>query len=164
MSVTHDFECLAHGQFESRTKKPKCPKGCSASLVKMVFLQPVGFVSDRSRRSDKLVREMAQTQGLSDLSTSLSRPGGSVMDRLRKKHGSHLQPSQMPIAVDPQTYLKAMTHQENALSRIGLGHAYDPSEWKPNEEGKLRHETAKVIADFKPSAEVEYVPRKAKKR
>jgi len=173
--VIHDFECLAHGHFEKRVKAgetPKCPKGCSKSLVKKVFLQPVGFVSARTRKSDKLVREMAHMQGLSDLSTSPSRPGGSVMDRLRKKHGMHLQPEQLPIAGTAE-HLAALTNKTNALNDDNMknftkvaygqeaimGHAYNAEQWKTDEGGKTRH-IAQAHTDFRPRASVERVKRR----
>src|SRR5215469_13199732 len=83
--INRDWECAAHGVFEKRTKTaqdvPKCPKGCSRALVKLVFLQPVGHVSGRTRTADRLVKEMAAAQGLSDISTSPSRSGGTVAQR-----------------------------------------------------------------------------------
>src|SRR5579859_2230254 len=159
--VIHDFECLAHGRFEARVKAgtiPKCPKGCGKSMVTLIFTQPVGHVSAKTRRGDKLVKEMAAMQGLSDLSTSPSRPGGSVMERLRMKHGAHLQPEQMPIAVDAKQYLGALTHKANEITGENMknftggfhpGHEYDPGEWKTDKKtGKVLHVDAKT-ADYR---------------
>jgi hypothetical protein len=149
MSVLHDWQCLAHGVFEKRVQPgriPKCPKGCSSSFVKLVYLKPVGTVSARTRKSDKLVREMADAQGLSDISTSPSRPGGSVAQRNRMKNGMRgpqgreypdfaaAQPAQL------SKFLGAMTHKANELSNAGFGHKYDPSEWKKDDKsGAVRH-------------------------
>lgn len=172
--VLHDFKCVAHGLFEARVKSgvvPRCPKGCSKSMVELVFLKPVGFVSARTRKSDKLVKEMATMQGLSDISTSPSRPGGSVMDRLRKKYGNHLHPSQLPVAGTAE-HLSAMTHKTNALTdenmknftkevygqEAVMGHAYSPDEWKTDEAGKPRHVTQQH-SQFLPRASVERVKR-----
>lgn len=158
--VTHDFECLAHGQFEARVKKgekPKCPKGCGKSLVTLVFNRAPGVVSARTRTSDRLVKEMAAAQGLSDISTSPSRPGGSVMDRIRKKYGAHIKPEQMPRAVDAQQYLGAMTHRANELTNVGLGHKYESTQWqKDKESGKVRHVDV-AHQDYLPPASVERV-------
>lgn len=147
MAVLNDFECLAHGVFEARTKGgavPKCPKGCSKGMVKLVRLQPPGFVSGKTRKADGLVREMATMQGLSDISTSPSRPGGSVADRNRKKNGAAVSNESLaaiaqaragPISVSKA--LGALTHKENALAGLGMGNTYNASEWKPRDkEGK----------------------------
>lgn len=169
--VIHDFECLAHGWFEQRVsggKIPKCPQGCSASLVKMVHLQPVGFVSARTRKADKLVREMAATQRLSDISTSPSRPGNSVMDRLRKKHNVH--PSQLPFVGGPE-HLGAMTHRTNALQNNDManftggpvvGRPYESAEWTKDEKtGKVVHTGAQQVeSGYRPPASVERVKEK----
>jgi len=161
MGVVHAFECLAHGLFESRVKAgevPKCPKGCSKDLVTLVFVQAPGFVGARTRKADQLLREAAEMQGLSDISTSPSRPGGSVADRNRKKNlqrirlpdGStgYVQPSQAAVSMqapDFGRYVGALTHRENTLSTLGFGHKYDSSEWTKNEAtGNLHHTGAKL--------------------
>ena len=162
MTVLHDFECVAHGYFEARAKAgtvPKCPKGCSRALVKQVFLQAPGHVSARTRSSDRLVREMAAAQGLSDLSTSPSRPGGTVMQRLRQKYGQHIQPQQMPRAVDASQYIGALTHRANELANLGFAAPYRKDEWKKNDEtGKVVHVGAQAPhPGFMPRASVEYL-------
>lgn len=143
MAVLADFECGFHGHFEARVKAgtvPKCPKGCSKSFVKLVFLKPVGHVSGRTRSADKLLREAAQMQGLSDISTSPSRPGGTVMERLRARHGVTYDPKQLCQTVDAKTFMGAMTHRANELTNVGLGNPYKPEEWKADEKtGVIRH-------------------------
>jgi hypothetical protein len=149
MSVTNDFACLAHGYFEAKVKSgtvPRCPKGCSKSFVKLVHLQAPSFGSARVRKGDKLLREAAEMQGLSDISTSPSRPGGSVAQRNAAKNrvrgpSGHEYPSYAAAkAVPLQKYIGALTHKENALSRVGLGHAYEPAEWKKDDKtGQVRH-------------------------
>lgn len=147
MGVTHDFECAAHGVFESRAKRPKCPKGCSAAFVSKVFLQAPNFGSAGVRTSDKLVREMAEAQGLSDISTSPSRPGGSVADRLRKKNTGMKGPQgrdypayAAAVSVPYAEGMKGMTMPGNAMKDTGYGHDYNPAEWKKDEKtGKVAH-------------------------
>ena len=150
MAVTHDFECLAHGLFTARgssAKPPRCPRGCSPSLVKLVFLQAPGFVSSRTRTGDRLVREMATMQGLSDISTSPSRPGGSVAHRNRMKQmrlrgpkGREYPELAGAVGVDIGKYLGAMTEKGNTLTQVGLGRPYAENEWKKDPEtGKVKH-------------------------
>lgn len=137
MGVIHAFECKWHGRFEARVKAgtvPKCPKGCSRSFVTLVFVQAPGFVSGKTRRGDQLVREMASMQKLSDISTSPSRPGGSVADRNRARN-AQLRPEQQARAVSFGEYMGALTHRENALTPLGFGNKYDASEWRAREEG-----------------------------
>lgn len=159
MGVTHDFECVAHGVFESRAKRPKCPKGCSAGFVTKVFLTPPNFGSQRVRTSDKLVKEMAEAQGLSDISTSPSRPGGSVADRLRKKATGMRGPAGRDYpdyaaakSVPYAEGMKGMTMPGNALKDTGYGHNYDKAEWKRDEKsGAVRHLGAKPALIPKPT-------------
>jgi hypothetical protein len=148
MSVLADWECAAHGVFEARTKTsgkaPRCPKGCSAALVTMVFLKAPRIGNERYKRGDKLVKEMAEMQGLSDISDSPSRPGGTVAQRNRAKmlgpKGRQYPEAVAATPVDFGKYLGAMTMQDNALTRTGFGHPYDAKEWKTDKEtGQVKH-------------------------
>lgn len=148
MGVLHAFQCRAHGVFDqivSVKKKgvtvPKCPHGCSKSFVKLIFVQAPGHIRAGSKRADRLVREAAEMQGLSDLSLSPSRSGGSVMQRIRAKE--KIPEAARARAVSFGEYMGALTHKENALSNIGMGHAYDKNEWKADDKtGKVRHVAA----------------------
>lgn len=63
MAVTNDYKCPAHGYFESR--EAVCPHGCTD--VQVVFLQPVGTVSDRTKGSDKTLKQLALDFKMSDI-------------------------------------------------------------------------------------------------
>ena len=63
MAVTNDYKCPAHGYFESR--EAVCPHGCTD--VQVVFLQPVGTVSDRTKGSDKTLKQLALDFNMSDI-------------------------------------------------------------------------------------------------
>lgn len=137
--VTHNFECLAHGAFEKRVKPgtiPKCPKGCSPHFVRLVFLTAPSIATERVRTATRLVREMADSQGLSDIDVSPSRPGDSVADRNFKRSGNPIRAQ----AVDFATYMKSLTYKSNELTRMGFGHPYNAHEWKERKEtGKIVH-------------------------
>lgn len=137
--VTHDFECLAHGAFSARVESgtiPACPRGCSPHFVRLVFLSPPSIGSERVRTATRLVREAADSQGLSDIDVSPSRPGDSVADRNWKRSGNNIRAE----AADFGKYMKALTHKSNELTRLGFGHPYDAHEWKEREKtGKLAH-------------------------
>jgi hypothetical protein len=157
MAVTHDFECAAHGHFEARVKAgtvPRCPKGCSKALVKLVHLRPPGTVGARTRSADRLLRQAAEMQGLSDISTSPSRSGGSVADRNRRKNGAPVQNEMLPTIAQARgapmsvsQILGALTNKSemtNALHDSGFGHGYDANEWKKDPKtGTVRHVGAK---------------------
>lgn len=137
--VTHNFECLAHGAFEKRVKAgtiPKCPKGCSPHFVHLVFLTAPNIGSEKVRTATQLVREVADSQGLSDIQTSPSRPGDSVADVNYKRSGGEIRAR----AADFNTYMKALTHRSNELARLGFGHDYNPQEWRERKDtGKIVH-------------------------
>lgn len=80
MAVLHDYECEAHGHFESKTGK--CPSGCSKSFVKMVFLQPVGVKGARTKFVDAELRAQARQYGMTNLHTQ--RSGESAMEAQRR--------------------------------------------------------------------------------
>ena len=63
MGVLNDYKCPAHGFFEGR--EPVCPHGCTD--VQVVFLQPVGTVSDRTKGSDKTLKQLALDFNMSDI-------------------------------------------------------------------------------------------------
>jgi len=175
--VEHWFECLAHGEFVARVKAgtvPKCPKGCGSSMVKLIFKEPPKIGKVKYKRCDKLLGEAAELQGLSDISTSPSRPGGSVMQRLRMRHGQNFHPTQLCQTVDgpmATATLQSMTHRTNGLNNQDMrnftheafgreavmGHQYDKSQWRTDEKtGKVRHEEV-THTDFLPKASVETV-------
>lgn len=137
--VIHDFECMAHGAFSKRVKAgtiPSCPRGCSPYFVHLVFLTAPAIGSEKVRTATRLVREVADSQGLPDIDVSPSRPGDSVADRNFRKSGNEIRAR----AADFNTYMKALTHRSNELTRLGFGHAYDPHEWKERKgSGKLAH-------------------------
>ena len=141
MSVLHNFECAAHGVFEARTQAgvtPRCPKGCSAGFVQLVHLTPPSIGSARVRAATKLVREMADLQGLSDIDVSPSRPGDSVADRNFKRSGNAIQARPASFG----QYMGALTHRANELSNAGFGSPYNPAEWHQDKKSGVRRHVA----------------------
>ena len=67
MAVYHDYKCPAHGFFEG--VEPVCPQGCTAD-VQMVFLQPVGLKSDRTKHADSTLKELAKDYGMTDIKSA----------------------------------------------------------------------------------------------
>jgi hypothetical protein len=66
--VLHDYHCSEHGYFESRDSK--CPMKQCAGEVMMVFLQPPGLVSDKTRRNDKNLKQLAIDFKMSDIKST----------------------------------------------------------------------------------------------
>lgn len=146
MSVTHDFECRAHGTFEARVAAgdvPPCPQGCSPDFVRLVFKSAPNIGTDRVRTASRLVQEAADMQGLSDIDISPSTPGDSPADKNFKRSGNPIR----PIAMPPGKYMSALTHRANELSNLGFGHPYDSREWRTDQKtGTRLHYAAPPIA------------------
>lgn len=80
MAVLNDYECLAHGHFEST--EPKCPSGCSRAFVQVVFLKAVGTRSGKTRFVDTELKRQAEQYGLTNLKTG--QRGESVMQAMAR--------------------------------------------------------------------------------
>lgn len=131
MAVLHDYECAAHGIFESDA--PKCPHGCGARFVRLIFLKAPGIRSNGTRVADQSIRALAGDYGLTNLGTP--RGDESVMQSLRRaetpdfasrfvdiqhaKPGFSRDPSAVVPQVDPRAAIGGSTAQgENAAARI----------------------------------------------
>lgn len=86
MGVLHDYKCPAHGYFEST--EAVCPHGCTD--VQVVFLQPIGTISDRTKGSDKTIKQLALDFKMSDVKSV--KEGEAQPPRFAK------QPQQNPFA------------------------------------------------------------------
>lgn len=142
MSVLHDFECQAHGGFEARIEEgviPWCPYGCSPGFVQLVFIKPPLISNERFRVANKLVREMADMQGLSDIDVSPSSPGDSVADKNFKRAGGRIA---AVAGGSVRQYVGAMTYQANELTRAGFGTPYNPNEWQVDKKSGVRRHFA----------------------
>lgn len=139
MSVLHNFECQAHGVFEARIEEgviPWCPQGCSPGFVALVFLKPPLISNERFRVANKLVREMAEMQGLTDIDVSPSSPGDSVADKNFRRAGG----IQAIAGSNLRQYVGAMTYRANELTNAGFGNPYNPYEWSVDKKtGVRRH-------------------------
>ena len=68
MAVLKDYYCEIHGIFEAW--EPKCPmKNCKGELS-VVFLKPVGLKSDKTKRTDKTVQQLAIDYDMTDIKTT----------------------------------------------------------------------------------------------
>jgi hypothetical protein len=62
-TVVKEWKCDAHGYFES--VDPVCPHGCTA--IQRVFLTPVAFKSDKTKRNDTTLQNLATDFQMNDI-------------------------------------------------------------------------------------------------
>jgi hypothetical protein len=55
-NILNDYKCQEHGYFESYTAL--CPKGCTTDVF-IVHLQAPGMMSDKTKKNDKTVKQLA---------------------------------------------------------------------------------------------------------
>ena len=68
MGVLKDYYCDNHGVFEAW--EPKCPMKHCKGEISVVFLKPVGFKSDKTKRTDKNVKQLAMDYDMTDIKTT----------------------------------------------------------------------------------------------
>ena len=83
--ILRDYKCPAHGFFES--SEAVCPHGCTT--VDQVWLSPPSFKSDRTKASDKQLKQLALEFKMSDIK--------STKEGEAQKQAA--QPQQNPFAV-----------------------------------------------------------------
>lgn len=70
MGVLRDFKCDKHGYFESMEDAPSCPmKGCHSDVY-VVFLQAPGLVSEKTKRNDKNIKQLAMDFDMSNIKST----------------------------------------------------------------------------------------------
>jgi hypothetical protein len=146
MSVLHQFECAAHGVFETRVQAgiiPPCPKGCSKAFVQLVYLTPPSIGTERVKLASNLIKRAAELQHLSDIDVSPSSPGGSVADKNFLKSGNPIRAQAGPTfkvgSAQGQIDINSLPRGANGLNEAGFGHRYNQAEWRTGKDGKRRH-------------------------
>lgn len=81
MSITREFVCAAHGPFESKRTRPKCPRGCSARFVTQEF-RTAPAIGGVAKHVDRELNNLAKDYRLTDIRNTAD--GDSVMTTLRK--------------------------------------------------------------------------------
>lgn len=154
MAILHNFECQAHGVFEASVAAgtvPWCPQGCSPAFVQLVILKAPLVSNERFRVANKLVRQMADLQGLSDIDVSPSSPGDSVADKNYRK----LHPDQRARAGNFSDYMAGLSHRSNELTNAGFGNRYNPQEWMTDRKSGVRWHVASPPREPLPSVPTE---------
>lgn len=126
--------------FEARVEAgtvPWCPYGCTPSFVQLVHITPPSISSERVRTATRLVREMADMQGLTDIDVSPSTPGDSVADKNFKRAGGKIQAF---AGANFNQHIGALKYRANELANAGFGNRYNPHEWSTDQKtGTRRH-------------------------
>ena len=68
MGVLKDYYCDNHGVFEAW--EPKCPMKHCKGEISVVFLKPVGVKSEKTKRTDKNVKQLAIDYDMTDIKTT----------------------------------------------------------------------------------------------
>lgn len=68
MPVLHDYKCPKHGYFESM--KAKCPMKDCAEEVFVVYLQPPGLMSDKTKKNDRTVKQLAMDFDMTNIKST----------------------------------------------------------------------------------------------
>ena len=89
MAVLNDYNCLAHGVFQSFTGH--CPHGCSREMSSVIHLQAPGIVSGRTKGIDKTLQGLARDHGLTDMNNHNGTTGAFIADPSMAKADRELQ-------------------------------------------------------------------------
>jgi hypothetical protein len=81
VATLREYRCAAHGEFEAFDLE--CPYGCSERFVTQEIRTAPGLHSDRTKRADGEMQNLARDYGLSDIANGSD--GESVMQTLRKR-------------------------------------------------------------------------------
>ena len=68
MPVLHDYKCPRHGYFESM--KAKCPMKDCHEEVFVVYLQPPGLMSDKTKKNDRTVKQLAMDFDMTNIKST----------------------------------------------------------------------------------------------
>jgi len=115
--ILRDWECLAHGFFESGEEAPKCPKGCSKSMIRIAHLKAPGIGTDRTKGIDSTMRNLANDFGLTDVNT---RGGDSVKENLKRTEVGDPTKQLMDRMGGPWQSLDKNRNALQALSGMGV--------------------------------------------
>lgn len=66
--ILRDYKCQEHGFFEGF--QPKCPEGCEGEFILAVFLKSPGFVSAKTKATDKNIAGLAKDFGMSNIKST----------------------------------------------------------------------------------------------
>ena len=65
--ILHDYKCPEHGYFEAYA--PICPEGCEQGVM-IVHLQAPGLLSDKTKGSDKNLKQLAMDFNMTNIKST----------------------------------------------------------------------------------------------
>jgi len=68
MGILRDYYCESHGVFEAW--EPECPMKHCKSTISIIHLKPVGMKSDKTKKTDKTVKQLAIDYDMTDIKTT----------------------------------------------------------------------------------------------
>jgi len=68
MGILRDYYCDSHGIFEAW--EPQCPMKHCKSEISVVHLKPVGTRSDKTKKADKTIKNLALDFGMTDIKST----------------------------------------------------------------------------------------------
>lgn len=68
MAILRDYCCDQHGMFESW--EPNCPMKFCKGEISVVHLKPIGIKSDKTKSTDKRVKQLGMDFGMTDIKTA----------------------------------------------------------------------------------------------
>jgi len=68
MAILRDYCCNQHGMFEAW--EPTCPMKFCKGEISIVHLKPVGMKSDKTKSTDKRVKQLGMDFGMTDIKTT----------------------------------------------------------------------------------------------
>jgi len=68
MGILRDYYCESHGVFEAW--EPECPMKHCNSTISIIHLKPVGMKSDKTKKTDKTVKQLAIDYDMTDIKTT----------------------------------------------------------------------------------------------
>ena len=112
MAVLHDYFCSEHGIFESWDAK--CPMKICKGEISKVFLKPVAMKSDKTKSTDKNLKQLAIDYDMTDIKST--REGEHQTGYMKRKN--KLTDKQFAEATEA---MQAQNQQAEQQTRPGSG-------------------------------------------
>ena len=112
MAVLHDYFCSEHGIFESWDAK--CPMKICKGEISKVFLKPVAMKSDKTKSTDKNLKQLAIDYDMTDIKST--REGEHQTGYMKRKN--KLTDKQFAEATEA---MQAQNQQAQQQTRPGSG-------------------------------------------
>lgn len=144
--ILRDYKCAKHGYFESFDAK--CPMKACEEEVMVVFLQPPGLMSDKTKGNDKRLNQLAMDFNMTDIKST--REGESQDGYFTRNNGPEPEQPREPRPGDAAIWggNGALSMQSLLAGRAVRPVRDEPVGIKPQEVGNLTGpRTGSYVAD-----------------